>query len=147
MISEHTSLGQQAMDVLEKNWTGSFTRPGALLYHHQWSWDAAFIAIGYAHYNQTRAEQELRSLFEGQWTNGLVPHIVFSPEPTDYFPSFPFWEIEHNPLAPTQRQTSGIVQPPVHATAALHIYRHAQNSEQARVENCHQRADHDELVT
>lgn len=131
MISEHTVLVEQAMDVLERNWTGSFTRPGALLYHHQWSWDAAFVAIGYAHYNQTRAEQELRSLFEGQWANGLLPHIVFDSQPTSYFPAFPFWEIEQNPLAPTQRQTSGIVQPPVHATAALHIYQHAQQSGQA----------------
>ncbi|HVU69687.1 MAG TPA: trehalase family glycosidase [Ktedonobacteraceae bacterium] len=132
MISERTSLIQQAMQVLERNWTGTFTRPGALLYHHQWSWDAAFVAMGYAHYNQARAEQELRNLFEGQWSNGLVPHIVFSPQKTDYFPSYPFWEIEGNPLAPRQRQTSGIVQPPVHATAALHIYRHAQDQEQAR---------------
>lgn len=132
MLSEHAVLVEQAMDVLEKNWTGTFTKPGALLYQHQWSWDAAFIAIGSAHYNQTRAEQELRSLFEGQWTNGLLPHIVFASQPTSYFPAFPFWEIEHNPLAPPHRQTSGIVQPPIHATAALHIYQHAQNSEQAR---------------
>jgi hypothetical protein len=132
MISEHTALVQQAKDVLEKNWTGTFTQPGALLYHHQWSWDAAFIAIGYAHYNQARAEQELRSLFEAQWTNGLVPHIVFASQPTDYFPAFPFWELEQNPLVPPQRKTSGIVQPPVHATAALHIYQHAQDTEQAR---------------
>lgn len=132
MISEHTSLIQQAMDVLAKNWGGTFTKPGALLYHHQWSWDAAFIAIGYAHYNQARAEQELRSLFQGQWANGLVPHIVFDPRETNYFPSFDFWEIEGNPLAPPRQQTSGIVQPPVHATAALHIYRHAQNSARAR---------------
>lgn len=132
MISEHTSLVQQAMDVLAKNWGGTFTKPGALLYHHQWSWDAAFIAIGYAHHNQARAEQELRSLFQGQWANGLVPHIVFDPRETNYFPSFAFWEIEGNPLAPAHQQTSGIVQPPVHATAALHIYRHAQDTAQAR---------------
>lgn len=132
MISEHTSLVEQAMDVLEKNWTGTFTRPGALLYHHQWSWDAAFIAIGSVHSNQVRAEQELRTLFEGQWANGMVPHIIFDPRPTNYFPGFSFWEIEGNPLAPRHRQTSGIVQPPVHATAALHIYQHAQDTEQAR---------------
>lgn len=132
MIAEDVSLIQQARDVLEKNWTGTFTRPGALLYHHQWSWDSAFIAMGYAHYDQARAEQELRTLFEGQWANGLLPHIIFDPQPTSYFPSFSFWEIESNALAPLHRQTSGIVQPPVHAGAVLRIYRCARNAGRAR---------------
>lgn len=132
MISEEISLVQQAKDILEKNWTGTFTRPGALLYHHQWSWDSAFIAMGYAHYNQARAEQELRTLFEAQWANGMLPHIVFDIQPTSYFPSFPFWEIEGNAQAPRHRQTSGIVQPPVHAGAVLRIYRNAQNLSQAQ---------------
>ncbi len=132
MQREHAQLIQQALEVLEKNWTGTFTRPGVLLYPHQWSWDSAFIAIGYAHCNQARAEQELRTLFEGQWSNGLLPHILFDPQATGYFPSFAFWEVERSPFAPRQRQTSGIVQPPVHATALLHIYRHARDQVQAR---------------
>ena len=37
---------EDAKKVLEGNWTGNFTIPAATLYPHQWSWDAAFIAIG-----------------------------------------------------------------------------------------------------
>ncbi len=69
---EEQSLLEEAKAVLEGNWTGTFTMPTPHLYPHQWSWDSAFIAIGYAHYNQEQAEQELRSLFEAQWNNGLI---------------------------------------------------------------------------
>ncbi|GHO66830.1 hypothetical protein KSC_057220 [Ktedonobacter sp. SOSP1-52] len=132
MKSIHEPLAQQAIEVLRKNWTGTFTKPGALLYHHQWSWDSAFVAIGTVHYDQARAEQELRSLFQGQWANGLLPHIIFDPDATiKYFPSFEFWETGSSLQAPRDQQTSGIVQPPVHATAILHIYRHAQDTSRA----------------
>jgi hypothetical protein len=43
------------------------------------SWDSAFIAIGKSRYNQDQAQEELRTLFQAQWKNGLVPHIVFNP--------------------------------------------------------------------
>src|SRR6476660_9967068 len=69
----------QAKQVLEQNRVGRFTKPAPNLYPHQWSWDSAFIAMGYVHYDQARAEEELRALFAAQWINGLVPHIVFNP--------------------------------------------------------------------
>ncbi|NDJ34054.1 MAG: glycoside hydrolase [Chloroflexi bacterium] len=122
-------LDQAAMAVLEKNWTGFSTKPTPALYPHQWSWDSAFIAMGYAHYNQARAEQELRSLFDAQWLDGRVPHIVFNTINNDrpYFPGPDFWQIHRSPDAPPDHQTSGIVQPPVHATAVLHVYKYAQD--------------------
>ena len=52
-----------AKAVLEANWLGHATSPSRGLYPHQWSWDAACIAMGYASWNQERAETELRSLF------------------------------------------------------------------------------------
>ncbi len=64
--------------MLEANWLGHATSPSPRLYPHQWSWDAACIAIGYASWSQERAEKELRSLFSGQWRNGVLPHIVFT---------------------------------------------------------------------
>lgn len=127
MNSNLSQLIGQAQAVLDDNWTGTFTRPAPRLYPHQWSWDSAFIAIARAHYDQVRAEQELRSLFRGQWDNGLLPHIVFNPEYTAYSPGPDFWQTECGPHAPHDRQTSGIVQPPIHATAVLHIYRCAQD--------------------
>lgn len=112
-----SSLVKKAKKVLDKNWTGSFTRPATELYPHQWSWDSAFISIGYDHYNQERAEKELQRLFTGQWSNGMVPQIVYDEQAdVDYFPGPEFWQVK-NSKAPEEPATSGICQPPVHATA------------------------------
>ena len=127
MNQSNKGLSRQAKAVLEKNWTGYFTKPSPKLYPHQWSWDSAFIAIGYARYYQEQAQQEIRHLFESIWTNGLIPHIVFDPDAAGYFPGFPFWQSDRSPFAPTHRLTSGIVQPPVHATAVRMVYEHAQD--------------------
>ena len=129
---ERAQLLDAAKAVLARNWTGHFTKPAPYLYPHQWSWDSAFIALAYAHYDQPRAEEELRALFAAQWTNGLLPHIVFNPAASGYFPGPEVWCTHGLPHAPADRSTSGIVQPPVHATAALHVYRYAQDQQQAR---------------
>jgi Trehalase len=112
----------KARAVLEANWLGHATSPSPRLYPHQWSWDAACIAMGYSTWNQDRAEQELRSLFSGQWQNGLLPHIVFT-DGGQYFPGPEVWATERSPDAPRQPSTSGIVQPPIHATAVWQVYR------------------------
>jgi hypothetical protein len=122
-------LARQALAVLNGNWLGHATRPGGL-YPHQWSWDAACIAMGRAAHDQDRAAQELRSLFAGQWRNGLLPHIVFT-DADRYFPGPGFWQTEQSAEAPIGRRTSGIVQPPVHATAAWRLYRNAPDRERA----------------
>jgi glycogen debranching enzyme len=117
----HDDLAQRALDVLEANWRGASTVPSPRLYPHQWSWDSACIAIGYSRSRAERAEQELRSLFRGQWQSGLLPHIVFA-EGQGYFPGPEFWRTDVAPDAPREPRTSGIVQPPVHATAVLQVY-------------------------
>ena len=122
----------KAKAVLEANWLGHATSPSRRLYPHQWSWDAACIAIGYAPWNQARAETELRSLFSGQWRNGLLPHIVFT-DGARYFPGPEFWQTERSPDAPEWPRTSGIVQPPIHATAVLQVYRLASDRARAAV--------------
>ena len=121
----------RAKAVLEANWLGHATSPSPRLYPHQWSWDAACIAMGYASWNQPRAEQELRSLFSGQWRNGLLPHIVFT-NGAQYFPGPDFWETDRSPDAPARPRTSGIVQPPIHATAAWQVYLRAADRTRAR---------------
>jgi hypothetical protein len=128
-----TALRREAVRVLAANWRGASTVPSPSLYPHQWSWDSAFIAIGTSHWSQRRAETELVSLFGGQWDDGRMPHIVFDPAVAEdaYFPGPEFWRSHsvdvHNPLV-----TSGIVQPPVHARAALEILRNARDPAQAR---------------
>jgi hypothetical protein len=125
-----SELARQALAVLDGNWIGHATKPSPQLYPHQWSWDSACHSIGYARLDQERAERELVSLFRGQWRNGLLPHIVFT-EGEHYFPGPEFWQAERSPDAPRTPQTSGIVQPPIHATAVLHVLRHGRDHERA----------------
>lgn len=108
--------------------------PSRTLYPHQWSWDAAFIAIGLAHTAPERAWRDLRSLFTAQWPDGRVPHIVFDPgvDERDYFPGPGFWDVPPLPGGPAHIRTTGIVQPPVHALAALRIHRASPDAEQLR---------------
>ncbi|MBC7269756.1 MAG: hypothetical protein H5T76_13760, partial [Streptomyces sp.] len=121
------SLHLRAARVLEGNWTGTSTVPSRGLYPHQWSWDSAFIAIGLRHLSPLRAQTELETLLAAQWGDGRVPHIVFNPSvPLDaYFPSPDFWRSStagRAAGAPRTVQTSGIVQPPVHALAAWLVH-------------------------
>jgi hypothetical protein len=130
---DNAELVARAKAVLDANWLGRATKPAPSLYPHQWSWDSAFIAIGYARYDQARAESELRALFDAQWANGLVPQIVFDPRAAGYFPGPEVWRTSGSPHAVQNPPTTGCVQPPVHASAVLYIYRHAADQEQARV--------------
>ncbi|MBW1915906.1 MAG: glycoside hydrolase, partial [Deltaproteobacteria bacterium] len=115
-----------ARKILDGNWTWSYTRPSPRLYPHQWNWDSGFIAIGYAHYNQKRAQQEILSLFKHQWPNGMIPQIIFNPEFLgNYFPEPDFWQVSDGML------TSGITMPPLHAIACLHIYKEAKKKQEA----------------
>ncbi|MFF6977400.1 hypothetical protein ACFZAV_06550 [Streptomyces sp. NPDC008343] len=121
-------LHVSAARVLEDNWTGASTVPSRSLYPHQWSWDSAFIAIGLRHVSPLRAQTELETLLGAQWGDGRIPHIVFNPSvPLDaYFPSPDFWRSStagRAAGAPRTVQTSGIVQPPVHALAAWLVHR------------------------
>jgi len=116
-------LQNTAAQVLRSNWFGDHMVPARTLYPHQWSWDAAFISIGLVHIAPDRAWQELHSLFEAQWPDGRVPHIVFDPgvPEKNYFPGPAFWEVP--PIPGRAVRTTGIVQPPVHALAALLVHR------------------------
>lgn len=112
-----------ASQLLADNWRGLHTVPAAGLYPHQWSWDSAFIAIGLRHLSPRRASQELESLFSAQWTDGRVPQIVFDPDRgADYSPGPGFWRSTDIPGGPSV-PTSGLVQPPNHAWAALLVHR------------------------
>lgn len=121
-----------AKDVLDRNWRGRSTVPSARLYPHQWSWDSAFIAIGRSWYDQERAQQEIESLLEAQWTDGRIPHLLFNPDvPRDaYFPGPDFWS-DRDAGGPQGPETSGLIQPPLHARAVLEIVQHAQDPGEA----------------
>ncbi len=115
-------LKQQAKEVLYSNRTESSTIPSPTLYPHQWNWDSAFIAIGLSHFDARLAYEEILTLFEGQWKNGMVPHIKFHRAEKDYYPGPSFWACDNNPNSPENIKTSGITQPPILALAAYRIY-------------------------
>ena len=77
-------LRDRAAAVLHGNDEGSWTKASPILYPHQWSWDSAFIAIGWAHLDVGRAMLELEQLFAAQWATGMVPHLVFRAATPDH---------------------------------------------------------------
>jgi glycogen debranching enzyme len=101
----------QAKSILHANDRGGYAVPTARLYPFQWNWDSAFVAMGWARFDEPRAWQEILSLLKGQWEDGLIPQIVFHAPSDDYFPGPDVWGIARVP------PTSGITQPPVLATA------------------------------
>ncbi len=131
-------LTARAAYVLRGNSAGGMTRAAPDLYPHQWSWDAAFVAVGLAHVDMARACLEMDTLLAGQWRTGMIPHIVFDPTETGYFPGPDRWgcaEVSADP--PTAPRTSGICQPPVHALAVermLEVAGHRGGADQARLD-------------
>eukprot|EP00177_Eucheuma_denticulatum_P004873 GFKZ01008848.1.p1 GENE.GFKZ01008848.1~~GFKZ01008848.1.p1 ORF type:complete len:571 (-),score=84.30 GFKZ01008848.1:501-2213(-) len=143
------SLVSDAVKVLSGNWVESMnsTLPSPNLYPHQWSWDSAFIALGYSHYDTRKAVDETNALFRAQWSNGLLPHIVFNPNALEsYFPGPTFWKIETSPSHPVDAQSSGIIQPPVHAIASLGIYKNARTAAMKKLAREHLEEIYPKLV-
>lgn len=108
-------LRAEAHRVLEKNSRGDFTTPSPNQYPHQWNWDAAFMALGWSHFDLGRAHTEIRSLLKAQWRNGMVPHIIYHQGASDYFPHPEFWQMEGLPHS-GEILSSGLTQPPVLAS-------------------------------
>ncbi|HSH18387.1 MAG TPA: trehalase family glycosidase [Candidatus Saccharimonadales bacterium] len=118
--TEPLSTFDAAKAVLEKNYRGSYTVPGARLYPHQWLWDSCFIAIGQRHYDVERAKTEIYSLLRGQWANGMLPNIIFNDD-RRYRTDRNAWRSWLNPNSPDGISTSGITQPPMLAEAVVRI--------------------------
>lgn len=107
-----SDLATRAFEILRQNDRGGYTIPTKGLYPFQWNWDSAFVALGFATFDENRAWQEIESLVEGQWDNGFLPHIVFRRDDPTYFPGPAEWGTQNLHHIPT----SGISQPPVLAT-------------------------------
>lgn len=116
---KHDELLSGAKQVLKSNDVGKWTRPAPDLYPHQWLWDSCFVAIGLSHYSVRRAQKEIISLFRGQWSNGMVPHMVFSNVASYHNPAH--WDSHQSIYAPDDVDTSGITQPPLLAEAIVRI--------------------------
>ena len=118
-MEEPVDLLDGAKAVLKSNDQGSFTIPAEGLYPHQWLWDSCFIAIGLRHYDLERSKAEILSLLRGQWSNGMLPHMILG---TNHgFGRNSIWRSWLNPNSPDDVVTSGITQPPMLAEAVVQI--------------------------
>src|SRR3954451_14566659 len=93
LTGDETAVWEAATRVLDANWTGTATVPSPGLYPHQWSWDSALVSVGLARHRPDQARPELLQLFRGQWSPGLLPHIVCSSSVAGQadFPGPEFW--------------------------------------------------------
>lgn len=117
-----------AKTVLEMNDAGSYTVPANGPYPHQWLWDSCFVAIGLRHVDIDRAKTEILSLLRGQWANGMMPNMIFSPA-RQYRREREIWRSWLSTDAPDNVHTSGITQPPVLAEAVVMIGEKLKKSE------------------
>lgn len=120
MSDSSDALFSRAKEVLSHNDRGVYTIPAKGLYPHQWLWDSCFIAIGQRHYDIERAKLEILSLFRGQWSNGMVPHMILTPGKKERR-HLGIWDSWVSPFAPDDVSTSGITQPPMIAEAVVRI--------------------------
>jgi glycogen debranching enzyme len=114
-----------ALEVLKENDRGSYTVPTKGLYPFQWNWDSCLTALGQFHYDEARAWTEIETLFAHQWSDGMVPHIIFHVYSDGYFPGPDVWGTGR-PVA-----TSGITQPPVAGFAVRRLYDRATDKAEA----------------
>jgi hypothetical protein len=114
-----SDLGSAARQILEANDRGGYTVPNGRVYPFQWNWDSAFVALGFDTFNRDRAWREVETLFQAQWDDGFLPHIVFWKDDPGYFPGPSVWGTGRNPA------TSGITQPPVAASVVRRLWESA----------------------
>lgn len=119
------ALIDRAVETIQRNDLGTYTVPTHGLYPFQWNWDSCLTALGMAHYDEARAWTEIDTLFEHQWDDGMVPHIIFHKEDEGYFPGPDVWQTAR-PVP-----TSGITQPPVAGFAVRRLYDRAEDKAQA----------------
>jgi hypothetical protein len=123
----YLKLIEDCETVLRTNDFGKYTVPSREIYPHQWLWDSSFIAIGLASIDVDRAKQEIESIFEGQWQNGMLPHMIFRTKET-HNDDREFWASWRNPDSPLI-PTSGITQPPIIAEAIIRVGKKLPKSE------------------
>lgn len=127
---EKQQVFDEAAEILRVNDRGTYTVPTHGLYPFQWNWDSCLTAIGQAHLDEHRAWLEIDTLFEHQWDDGMVPHIIFHQPDDGYFPGPDVWDTKR-PVP-----SSGITQPPVAGFAIKRLFAMAKDktlaSERAR---------------
>jgi hypothetical protein len=143
-----TDLRTSAENVLRGNDNGGYTVPSRATYPHQWNWDSALAALGWAELDPARAWRELETLAGARDRQGMIPHIAFHsrvPERVNgrlrgaltmvarpyarYLPGPRWWGRR---LSADGRRISGITQPPVAATCMRLLFESHPDERRAR---------------
>lgn len=111
----------KAKNILNNNSYNTFTVPNKNLYPFQWNWDSLISALGISTYDLERSIVEIETLFDSQWEDGMLPHIIFHKKNDDYFPGESEW------TSNTTIPTSCITQPPISGTILWNIYKNNKN--------------------
>jgi hypothetical protein len=137
-----------AENVLRGNDNGGYTVPSRATYPHQWNWDSALAALGWAELDPGRAWRELETLAGARDRQGMIPHIAFHSRVPDrvngrlrgaltmvarpyarYLPGPRWWGRR---VSVDGRRISGITQPPVAATCARLLFERHPDEPRAR---------------
>jgi len=121
------SATEESKKILLENNRGGYTIPSSRLYPFQWNWDSGFIALGLSYFDKQKAYDEIRNMFKGQWSNGMLPHINFHHLDPNYFPGPDVWGTKECKWAPKDLATSGITQPPVFGFIMSMMAKHLRN--------------------
>jgi hypothetical protein len=143
-----TDLRMSSENVLRGNDNGGYTVPSRATYPHQWNWDSALAALGWAELDPARAWRELETLAGARDRQGMIPHIAFHTRVPDrvngrlrgalttvarpyarYLPGLRWWGRR---LAFDGRRISGITQPPVAATCMRILFESHPDEARAR---------------
>jgi hypothetical protein len=143
-----TDLRTSAENVLRGNDNGGYTVPSRATYPHQWNWDSALAALGWAELDPARAWLELETLAGARDRQGMIPHIAFHSRMPDrvngrlrgmltmvarpyarYLPGPRWWGRR---VSADGRRISGITQPPVAATCMRLLFERHPDEASAR---------------
>ena len=132
------SVPAAAERVLRRNDNGSYTVPSRSTYPHQWNWDSALAALGWAELDSQRAWPELETLVKARDGRGMIPHIAFHTRVPDrldgrlrsvlttvarpyarYLPGPRWWGRRYSVDG---RRISGITQPPLAASCTRLVF-------------------------
>jgi mannosylglycerate hydrolase len=126
-------LRAAATNVLRANDSGSYTVPSRSIYPHEWNWDSALAALGWAELDPARAWTELETLAGARDARGMLPHIAFQRRlrvfSVRYVPGARWWGSR---LSADGRRISGITQPPVAATCLRLLFEEHPDKRRAR---------------
>ena len=108
--------------------------PSRSTYPHQWNWDSALIALGWAEIDPARAWTELETLAGARDEQGMIPHIAFRrtvlPRLTSRYLPGPRWWGRR--VGADGRRISGITQPPLAASCLRLVFERHPDERRAR---------------